>query len=128
MQQTCSFVKEYQEVSLQIKYMVSFDVCTLFPFQYKLGLIHAIIDRIYKINNNWFNFERDIKKLRETLSRNLFPNKLFDKILNPFTNKQFLNSEMTEDNTNAKRFFKLPYIGEHSISLKNKVKNFVERY
>ena len=32
-------------------------------FSYKLGLIHTLLDRAYKINNNLIAFNEDVKKL-----------------------------------------------------------------
>ena len=45
-------------------------------FTYKVGLIRCLIDRVYKINNTVFGFNRDMEKLTEILNKNLFPSRL----------------------------------------------------
>ena len=36
-------------------------------YSYKVGLIRALVDRAYKINNNWLGQHKDITKLIEIL-------------------------------------------------------------
>ena len=98
------------------------------PFQYKLGLIRTLIDRTFKISNNWVSFHSDIEKLKETLGRNMFPPNLFQKTLNRYLNKQLDVTQVREEKDIDIRFFKLPYIGQHSVSLKQKLKDMIERY
>jgi hypothetical protein len=101
------------------------------PFQYKLGLIRTLIDRTYKISNNWFSFDLDIRKLKESLCRNIFSPHLFEKTLNRYLHKQFENSEQvdaSEDGDIDQRYFKLPYIGNYSVLLNQKLRNMVSRY
>ena len=42
-------------------------------FKYKIGLIHTLVDRAFKINNSNSGFRKDLAKLTETLKRNSFP-------------------------------------------------------
>ena len=43
------------------------------PLSYKIGLIRTLIDRVFKINNTWLGFHKDITKLVFILRKNLFP-------------------------------------------------------
>ena len=49
------------------------------PLSYKIGLIRTLIDRVFKINNTWLGFHKDITKLVFILRKNLFPVHLIDK-------------------------------------------------
>ena len=43
------------------------------PLSYKFGLIRTLIDRVFKINNTWLGFHKDIMKLVFILRKNLSP-------------------------------------------------------
>lgn len=57
------------------------------PFSYKLGLIRALVDRTYKINNTWAGFHEDIKKLLVILRKNLFPSHILEKVIRQYITK-----------------------------------------
>ena len=37
---------------------------------YKLGLIKTLVDRMYRINNSWTGFDKDLKDLKSILQKN----------------------------------------------------------
>ena len=37
------------------------------PNSYKLGLIKTLVDRMYRINNSWTSFDKDLKDLKNVL-------------------------------------------------------------
>ena len=41
------------------------------PYTYKLSLVKTLINRTYKICNNWKNFHENVKELRVILSKNM---------------------------------------------------------
>ena len=49
----------------------------------KLGLIRTRVDRmhVYKINNMWVGFNKDIKKLLLILRKNLFPSQMAERVI-----------------------------------------------
>lgn len=59
------------------------------PQVYKIGLIRTLVDRVYKINNSWLHmgFHEDIKKLFFILSKNCFPTRLIEKVVNQYLSK-----------------------------------------
>ena len=91
------------------------------PFQYKIGLIRTLVDRIYKINNNWFTFDSDINKMIKTLGRNAYPPYIIEKVIKNYLNKKFESEEQNDNNTFDERYFKLPYIGKFSSLTKGKL-------
>ena len=57
-----------------------------FTLSYKISLIRTIIDRVFKINNTWPGFHKNIMKLVFILRKNLFPVHLIDKCVYPYLN------------------------------------------
>ena len=53
---------------------------TLFSFH--MGLVRTLVDRVYKINNSWLGFHKDIKDLTLILPKNLFPLCIVEKVIN----------------------------------------------
>ena len=49
---------------------------------YKMGLVRTLVDRVYKINNSWLGFHKDIKDLTLILRKNLFPVCIVEKVIN----------------------------------------------
>ena len=56
------------------------------PLSYKIGLIRTLIDMVFKINNTWLGFHKDIAKLVFILSKNLFPAHLINKCVYRYLN------------------------------------------
>ena len=100
------------------------------PFQYKIGLVKTLVDRIFRINNSWIGFDRDLKDLVKVLGRNCFPMWIIDKTIKSYLNKKIIHEEKAIENVEAQeiRYFKLPYIGKYSMTVKNKVNEMVKKY
>ena len=96
------------------------------PFSYKLGLVRTLVDRIFKINNTWAGFHRDINNLTKTLRKNSFPSSVIENVVRKFLNNYFTpdssQSVVRKDNC---LYFKLPYIGPFSIITQRRIKKLV---
>ena len=57
------------------------------PLCYKLGLVKTLIDRIFKINNTWLGFHKDIQKLFVILRKNLYPGHVLNSIIHRHISK-----------------------------------------
>ena len=57
------------------------------PLCYKLGLVKTLIDRIFKINNTWLGFHKDIQKLFVILRKNLYPEHVLNSIIHRYISK-----------------------------------------
>ena len=53
-------------------------------FSYKMGLVRTLVDRVYKINNSWLGFHKNIKDLTLILHKNLFPVCMVEKVINRY--------------------------------------------
>ena len=61
-------------------FLLSFKSFTLFP--YKISLIKFLIDRSFKIFNNWNSFHNDIESIKSDVIKNAYPQFLIDKVIN----------------------------------------------
>ena len=50
-------------------------------FSYELSLIKCLIDRSFKICNNWNSFHNDIENIKCNLIKNAYPSFLIDKVI-----------------------------------------------
>ena len=83
------------------------------PLSYKIGLIRTLIDRVFKINNTWLGFHKDIVNLAFILRKNLFPVHLIDKCVYRFLNTGIDRNGSIQNTTSQGKqyFYKLPYLG-----------------
>ena len=50
-------------------------------FSYKISLIKCLIDRSFKICNNWNSFHNDIENIKSNLIKNEYPPFIIDKVI-----------------------------------------------
>ena len=95
------------------------------PNCYKLGLIKMLVDRIYRINNSWRCFDKDLKDLRNILQKNQYPLKMIDHVVKSYLNEKInCRNEKSFQNTESEikiMYFKLLFIGLPSKLTQNKV-------
>ena len=53
---------------------------------YKISLIKCLIDRSFKICNNWNSFQNDIESIKSNLIKNVYPPFLIDKVIKNYLN------------------------------------------
>ena len=96
-------------------------------FSYKINLIKCLIDRSFKICNNWNSFHKDIESIKSNLTKNAYPPFLIDKVIKKYLDHKFSSNQNQLKGTSDVYYFKLPYIGNLSHHIKNKLsKNFVK--
>ena len=100
-----------------------------FPsFSYKSSSIKCLIDRSFKICNNWDSFHNDIENIKSNLIKNAYPSCLIDKIIKKYLDYKFSSNQNQLKDTYDVHYFKLPYIGNRSHHIKNKLsKLFVKK-
>ena len=96
-------------------------------FGYKVGLIKTLIDRVYKINNTWEGFIRDVDKTKGILQKNEYPEELIDKNIKKYVQDQQVPKTKSELEK-SKGFYKLPYTGHFSCYTEKKLKQIIRRY
>ena len=95
-------------------------------FSYKKGLIKTLIDRAHKINSHWDGLNKDLKKVKHILQKNLFPAFLVDKIIKNYNEKAHTTN--IDESKPEMKFFKLPYIGKYSDITQKKINDLCKKY
>ena len=62
------------------------------PMSYKIGLVRCLIDRIFKINNTWMGFHLDLEKVFCFLKRNLYPERILNKVTEKYLNSKYVTN------------------------------------
>ena len=87
-----------------------------------------MIDRSFKICNNWNYFHTDIESIISNLIKNAYPQFLIDKVINTIS---FLVTKINWKHiwrTHSNKYYKLPYIGNLSHHNKNKLSKLCKEF
>ena len=96
-------------------------------FSYKISLIKCLIDRSFKICNNWSSFHNDIENIKSNLITNAYPPFLIDKVIKKYLdNKLSSNQNHLKDKSDV-HYFKWPYISNLSHHIKNKLSKLCKK-
>ena len=90
-------------------------------FSYRISLIKCLIDRSFKICNNWNSFHNDVENVKSNVIKNAYPLFLINKAIKKYLDYKFSsNGNQLKDKSDV-HYFKLPYIGNHSHHIKIKL-------
>ena len=85
----------------------------------------------FKICNKWKFFHNDIENIKSNLIKNAHPPFLIDKVVKKYLDYQFSSNQIHLKDKCDVHYFKLPYIGNLSHHIKNKLlslfKSFVKK-
>ena len=97
-------------------------------FSYKLRLIKCLIDRSFKICNNWISFHNDIENIKSKLLKNAYPPFFITKIIIKYVIISFLVTKINQK-TNV-TFITLNYhiSATFHIILKENDRNFAKSF
>ena len=62
-------------------------------FSYKISLIKCLIDRLFKICDNWNSFHNDIENIKSSLIKNAYPPFLIDKVIKKYLDYKFSSNQ-----------------------------------
>ena len=88
-------------------------------FLYKISLIKCLTDRSFK--NNWNSFHNDIESIKFNFIKNVYPSFLITKVIKKCLDYKISSNENQVKDTCDVHYFKLPYIGNLSHHIKNKL-------
>ena len=97
-------------------------------FSYKISLIKCLIDRSFKICNNWNSFHNDIENIKSNLIKNAYPPFLIDKVIKKYLDYKFSSNQNQLKDKSDVHYFKLPYIGNLSHHIKNKLSKLCKEF
>ena len=91
-----------------------------------------LVDRTFKINNNWTRFHNNIKELSNILEKNQFPSRLVSSIVKQYFSKFFAStacaSTVTSPNETHTHYNKLPLVGPFSSIAQRRVRCLTQRF
>ena len=79
-------------------------------FSYKISLIKCLIDRSFKICNNWNSFHNEKESIKSNLIKNVYALLLIDKVIKKYVNYKLFRSQSQLKGTCDVHYLKLSYI------------------
>ena len=76
---------------------------------------------MFKICNNWNSFQNDIENIKSNLIKNAYLPFLIDKVIEKYLDYKFSTNQNQLKDISEVHYFKLPYIGNLSHHIKNKL-------
>ena len=91
-----------------------------------------MIDRLFKICNNWSSFHNDIESIKSSLIKNVYLSFLIDKVIEKYLNYKFSSNQSQLKDTSDVHYFKFTHIGNLLHHIKNKnfwnfAKSFIKK-
>ena len=87
-----------------------------------------MIDRSFKICNNWNSFHNDIENIKSNLIKNAYPPFLIDKVIKKYLDYKFSSNQNQLKDKSDVHYFKLPYIGNLSHHIKIKLSKLCKEF
>ena len=97
-------------------------------FSYKISFIKCLIDRSFKICNNWNSFHNYIENIKSNLIKNAYPPFLIDKVIKKYLDHKFSSNQNQLKDTSNVYYFELPYIGHLSHHIRNKLSKLCKEF
>ena len=97
-------------------------------FSYKISLIKCLIDRSFKICNNWNSFHNDIENIKSNLIKNAYPPFLIDKIIKKYLDYKFSSKQNQLKDKCDVHYFKLSHVGNLSHHIKNNLSKLCKEF
>ena len=93
-----------------------------------MGLVRTLVDRVYKINNSWPGFHKDIKDLTLILRKNIFPVRMVEKVINVSRAPIRPSASPQVQQAVSTYYFKLPCVGSFTREAQKRPRKLVQRY
>ena len=87
-----------------------------------------MIDRTFKICNDWNSFHNDIESIKSNLIKNAYLPLLINNVIKKYLNYKFSSNQNQLKDTSDVHYFKLPYIGNLSHHIKNKLSKLCKEF
>ena len=76
-------------------------------FSYKISLIKCLIDRSFKICNNWNSFHNDIENIKSNFIKNAYPPFLINKVIKNYLNYKVSSEQIQMKDKSDVHYFRL---------------------
>ena len=88
----------------------------------------CLIDRSFKICNNWNSFHNDIENIKFNLIKNAYPPFFIDKVMKKYLDYKFSSNQNQLKDKSDLHYFKLPYISNLSHHIKYKLSKLCKEF
>ena len=87
-----------------------------------------LIDTSFKVCNYWNSFHNNIENIKSSLTKNAYPSFLIKKVIKKYFDYTFsCNQNQSRDKSDV-HDFKLPYVGNLSHQIKNKLSKLPKEF
>ena len=97
-------------------------------FSYENSLIKFLIDRSFKICNNMKSFHNNIENIKCNPITNAYPSFLINKVIKKYLDYKFSRNQNKSKDKSDVYYLKLPYIGNFSHHVKNKLSKLAKSF
>ena len=99
-------------------------------FSYKISLVRTLANRVYKINNFWLGFHKNLKKSYPYSTEEPFPVHIVVKVINRYLSRATIRPSASSQvqQTVSTYFFKLPHIRSFPRETQKRLRKLVQRY
>ena len=97
-------------------------------FSHKISLIKCLRDRSFKICNNSNSFHNDTENIKSNFIKNAYPSFLIDRVIKKYLDYRFSGNQNQLKDKSDVHYFKLPYIGNLSHHIKNKLSKLCKEF
>ena len=85
-------------------------------------------DRSFKICNNLNSFHNDIENIKSNLTKNAYSSFLIVKVIKKYLDYEYSSNQTQLKDKSDVHYFKLPYIGNFSHHIKNKLSKLSKEF
>ena len=94
--------------------------------KFKRGLVYGLVHRAFKICSSQCSFNKELSKIKYFLSCNLYPKFFVENVIKYYFKKFYgTSAQVVNVNDNNHIFIQLPFLGDKSYQIKNKLLNFL---
>ena len=97
-------------------------------FSYKTSFFKCLIDRSFKICNNWNSFHNDIENVKSNLIKNGYPSFFINKVIKKYLDYKFSSNKNQLKDKSDVHYFKLPYEATFQTISKINFRNFAKSF
>ena len=94
---------------------------------YKIGLVHTLLFRFFKICSSMENFHIEVKLLGSTFKCNNYPVNIIDQCIKKFLDKLYVPKQIVPTVPKKELLVVLPYLGTFSLNLRKRFYNLVSK-
>ena len=98
------------------------------PLEYKFGLVHTLLNRCFNLSSGFLKIHHKVDKLKKILSKNTYPQRFIDKLIQKFLNNMFIQRLQIPNVPKKELRITLPYLGKMSQIVKTRLTKTMNKH